>query len=126
MYWMKSRGPFGFWLSLITLILLRPELGLSSQGVGLAANVGAMGSFIAAGVVLLAILHHPKGWVAVRIYAFISTWFFGALLLINMAMLSVAEGAGVVITLAIATIASVAVFQYFHRADIQALYPLES
>lgn len=127
MHWMKSRGPVGFWLSMATLLLFRPEFGLSSQGVGLAANVGALGSFIGAGVVLLAIMHHPKGWVAVRIYAFVSAWFFGALLLVNMAALNAAEGgASVVITLALATIASLAVFQYFHKPEIEALFPVES
>ncbi len=124
MHWVKSRGPAGFWLSMAVLLLFRPEFGLSSQGVGLAANVGALGSFIGAGVVLLAVMHHPKGWLAVRLYAFVSTWIFGILLLVNMAALHASEGgASVVIALALATIASLAVFQYFHKADIQALYP---
>jgi len=127
MHWMKSRGPVGFWLSMAALLLLRPEFGLSSQGVGLATNIGALGSFIAAGVVLLAVMHHPKGWVAVRIYAFVSTWVFGTLLVVNMAALNAAEeGISVVLTLAFATIACLAVFQYFHKPEVVALFPAES
>ena len=127
MHWMKSRGPLGFWLSMATILLLRPEFGLSSQGVGLATSVGTIGSFIAAGVVLLAVLHHPRGWLAVRVYAFFSSWIFGTLLLVNMFMLSAETGGtSVVVTLALATIASLAVFQYFHKSEIQALFPAES
>ena len=127
MHWMKSRGPTGFWLSMASLLLFRPEFGLSSEGVGLAANVGALGSFIGAGVVLLAVMHHPKGWLAVRLYAFASTWIFGILLVVNMmALQATGGGSSVVITLAAATIASLAVFQYFHKPEIQALYPSES
>jgi hypothetical protein len=123
MHWVKSRGPAGFWLSMAILLLIRPEFGLSSQGVGLATNAGALGSFIGAGVVLLALMHHPKGWLAVRLYAFASTWVFGILLLVNMGALYASEGGtSVVIALALATIASLAVFQYFHKPEIQALY----
>jgi len=126
MHWMKSRGPIGFWLSMASLLLFRPEFGLSSEGVGLAANVGALGSFIGAGVVLLAVMHHSKGWLAVRLYAFFSIWIFGGLLLVNMVALHGTEGgSGVVVTLALATVASLAVFQYFHKSEIQALYPQE-
>ena len=124
--WVKSRGPFGFWLSVAVTVLASAHVSaIASFDAAASSGVafGSVSAVMAAGAGMLAILHHPKGWLAVRIFAFVNAGLYGVLFLVNLLTRRPDEGAWYVIALAVATVSCLAVFQYFRRPAIEALFP---
>ncbi len=126
MQWLKSRGPAGYWLSIVAILLFRSEWSLALQSSQMALSFGTLSSIIAVGVAFLALIHHSRGWIAVRVYAFVNIWIFAALFLTHLIKLKPeGESIFIVLSLGSATIVWMAVFQYFKRTKIQRLFPPE-
>jgi len=122
--WFRSRGPTGFWLSIGAIFLFRSELTLGLHSGQLAVSFGTLSSIIAAGVCCLALLHHPKGWLAVRIYTFAQIFVFGGIFLVLLGALKpTAEGVISVVAMGVGTVVWLMIFQYFKRPEIQRLFP---
>lgn len=122
--WFKSRGPTGFWLSIGAILLFRSELTLGLHIGQMAVSFGTLSSIIAVGVGCLALLHHPRGWLAARIYAFANIWIFGAIFLTLLGALKpTVEGVISVAATGAATVVWLMIFQYFKRPEIQRLFP---
>lgn len=122
--WLNSRGPVGFRLSLAALLVFCPFPYLDGEIFGVAQVFAAgllVASLVAAGI---ALMHHEKGWEAVRIVSFCGSWIWGALLAVHLLLLR-PDGSAItgVAALGVATVVWTGVFQYFRRDAIQRLFP---
>jgi hypothetical protein len=119
-----ARGPAGFWLSLGALLAFCPFPYLDAELFGVAQGFALLLLVASVGVAVLAVLHHGRGWEAVRLLSFFGSWIWGILFVSHLLLLA-PEGAAVagVIALGVATAAWVAVFQYFRQDEIQRLFP---
>lgn len=122
--WFNSRGPVGFRLSLAALLVFCPFPYLDSEIFGVAQAFAAGLLVASVCVAWIALMHHERGWEAVRLVSFCGSWIWGALLVVHLLLLR-PEGAAIagVVALGLATVVWVGVFQYFRRDAIQRLFP---
>ncbi len=122
--WGLSRGPVGFWLALTALLAFCPFPYLDAEIFAVAQIFALLLLAASCGVAALAVLHHQRGWEAVRVLSFVGSLTWAALFLTHLVLLE-PEGTAVagVIALGVATAAWSAVFQYFRRESIQGLFP---
>lgn len=122
--WALSRGPAGFWLALGALLAFCPIPYLDAELFGVAQAFALVLLFASCGVAVLAVIHHDRGWEAVRVLSFFGTGIWGALFVTHLLLLS-PEGSAVtgVVALGLATAVWSAVFQYFRKERIQQLFP---